>query len=425
MEPSEIQVEIQNELSDLLARWTRLVARAEENGMRIGFLPIAAPSGIPRLEPPVAVAEVLPPSLPAETVPVEPIAARGEASCVIVSYPDRGTGPSLAERAGWHDALRDGLPVLRHPPEAMEDEASDLFEFVRDERRLGMFPPGIQVLLLQYVVARTRFRQAHGLDDRLAAPIISAVGKYAARTQIGYVYGAKRDHGPLGGTWKHDAQAYLNELSDVAAESADGSVTPGRLIRLLELSVENAEPSEDVFDSLDVAIRGGVSQSDSRVVRILEPFLSDLDATGQYKTLRGAIRAAGRKSQAVAVIAEESAPVLAGWPWLAFTRGKLAVMVGGDPREPNRVRIQDAFGFAELAWDPSADRSNLLAQVRDRVACGKVDLVIILRRFIGHDVDNVVLPACRAASVPWVSVPTGYGISRIRQEIERMVARPQ
>lgn len=432
MEPSEIQEEIQREFEELSIRFALLVARAKENGLRIGFVPIAAPIGVPRPEPPtvaipeppVAVISEPPASVPIVSFPIEPAAGADEPACAFVSYPARDAGSAQDERAGWHDALRDELPGFRHPPEAMNDEADELYGFVRNERRLGAFPNGIQVLLLQYVVARTRHRQDEGLDGHRALSIISAVGKYSGQTRVGFVYGAMRTHVPQNGTWKNDARAYLIELSDAAAASTDGTFTPGRLVRLLETCVENAEPCEDVFDALDVAVRGGVAQSDPRVVRLLAPYLADLAATGQYKTLRSAIRTANKKSLPVEDPIAEPARMLNQWPWLPFTRGKRAVIVGGDPREPNRVRIQLAFGFAELAWESSAERTRMLAQVRDRVANGGVDLVIVLRRFIGHDVDNVVLPACRVAGIAWVSVPTGYGISRIRQEIERMVPLP-
>lgn len=425
MEPLETQEDIQNELDDLLIRWSRLVARASEIGYQIRFVPIAALIPAPQPEPPTAAEPEPPTNPPAESFPVEPVAAPMEESCTIISYPEHRADSSQDERAGWHDALRECLPGLRHPPESMEDEAGELAELIRDERRLGVFPNGTQVLLFQYVVARIRYQQSRGLGDARASSIISSVGRYTQRTRVGFVYGLMLSHVPRDGNWSRDAQAYLNELSDAAAETMDGSVTPGRLIRLLELSVENAEPCEDVFDALDVAIRGGVAQSDPRVVRLLAPFLPDLNATNQYKTLRGAIRAASKKSEAAEDSIAEPDRMLVGWPWLDFTRGKRAVIVGGDPREPNRVRIQLAFGFAELAWEQSHERPNLLAQVRDRVIGGRVDFVIILRRFIGHDVDNVVLPACRVAGVAWVSVPSGYGISRIKQEIERMVPLPQ
>ncbi|HNH49638.1 MAG TPA: hypothetical protein PKY30_21520, partial [Myxococcota bacterium] len=64
---------------------------------------------------------------------------------------------------------------------------------------------------------------------------------------------------------------------------------------------------------------------------------------------------------------------------------------------------------------------NSLQTVRDRVRAGKVDLVIMLGAFVGHDADDVILPACRDRGVDWVHVDKGYGIVRIRHAIERFL----
>ena len=82
-----------------------------------------------------------------------------------------------------------------------------------------------------------------------------------------------------------------------------------------------------------------------------------------------------------------------------------------------RQRIQRVFQFSELEWYPAEFRRNPLQTVRERVKAGKVDFVIILGAFVGHDADEIVLAACKERGVDCVHVDKGYGVSRIRASI--------
>ena len=73
------------------------------------------------------------------------------------------------------------------------------------------------------------------------------------------------------------------------------------------------------------------------------------------------------------------------------------------------------------AWR-NTDGSINLSQLAGDITGGKVDFVIVLRRFVGHDVDRVGLPAARTADVPWVSVERGFGVLQVRTAIERYLA---
>lgn len=161
----------------------------------------------------------------------------------------------------------------------------------------------------------------------------------------------------------------------------------------------------------------GMSARNNRLVRIVVPVADEL--TGQdMRALRRAARALVAAAEAPDDEAETS-PIPDDWGWWPATRGRRGVMVGGDPREPNRIRLERAFGFAELAWEQAEHSRNSLQKVRERVRAGGVDLVLILTRFVGHDADQVIMPACREAGVPLVPVKTGYGVAGIRMAIER------
>jgi len=103
-------------------------------------------------------------------------------------------------------------------------------------------------------------------------------------------------------------------------------------------------------------------------------------------------------------------------------KGKQAGVVGGDARDHARRRILETFQFESLDW-VETDHSRKLQALRDAIESGRYDLVIVLRRFIGHDVDRIVLPACKAADVAWASVDHGYGITQVRQALERYLGQ--
>jgi hypothetical protein len=48
-----------------------------------------------------------------------------------------------------------------------------------------------------------------------------------------------------------------------------------------------------------------------------------------------------------------------------------------------------------------------------------VDVVLVLRRFMGVEADRLLVPACKASSLPLVSVDRGYTSLALRQAIER------
>ena len=109
------------------------------------------------------------------------------------------------------------------------------------------------------------------------------------------------------------------------------------------------------------------------------------------------------------------------WAWWGRTEGRRAVILGGSPRETNRARLEQEFRFAELVWDPAEHKRNVLQRLRDRIRSGGVDLVIVLRRFVGHDTDDVVVRACKDSGTDWVHVEHGYGVNQVQAAVERFL----
>lgn len=292
-------------------------------------------------------------------------------------------------------------------------------------------PAPVVVRLIELIAARLRCLQAAGVADRRIDLAFSCVSAFCKREKPGFAYGLMRDHRPRTGSWEGDADAAIDDLYDTLPTTEATPKTGRRLAALEALVAELGTCPPEVNEAVCAQIRTevsallaeGLSARHTRLVNIVAPVAEELTGADMRALRRAARAAAAEASAGPEEEEEEDAPVPADWAWWPVTRGRRAVMVGGDPREPNRVRLERAFEFGELAWEQAEYSRNSLQKVRDRVRAGGVDLVMILARFVGHDADQVILPACKDAGVPFVSVKSGYGVAGIRRAIERYVPR--
>ncbi|HND28786.1 MAG TPA: hypothetical protein PLA94_02270, partial [Myxococcota bacterium] len=323
--------------------------------------------------------------------------------------------------------------VLAQMPLGAEDEVEldRCYRAIRDCDRWRVFPKDLQRALIGLMASRLRrLQDERGVNTLRIEESFSRLSAFSKREQPGYVIGLSRHHRPMRGSWDEDSESYWDRLAACLPEETTPEVRPNLEKVLGELESLSAElsgaPGPEIAEAvasqlrrtLREALKGGLSSRDPRLVRVLAPHQELLDSP-DFRSLRRAIRNAAEEEEHTG---EETEPELPeDWRWWARTRGRSVVIVGGDPREPNRLRIKDAFRMAELDWESAEFKRNSLQTVRDRVRAGKVDLVIMLGAFVGHDADDVILPACRDRGVDWVHVDKGYGIVRIRHAIERFL----
>lgn len=105
------------------------------------------------------------------------------------------------------------------------------------------------------------------------------------------------------------------------------------------------------------------------------------------------------------------------WEHLAQTRGKTAVMFGGDVREERRVALERELRLETLEWVPH-HRPRMLQSLAERAANGSVDF-ILANRFVNHK-DTMALE--KVSAVP-VIVVGSYGVTAVKQGIEEWFAR--
>jgi hypothetical protein len=289
------------------------------------------------------------------------------------------------------------------------------------------YPAEVQRRLIGLITCRLRaVQQAGPMDDEVESAFRSLTA-FSARERPGFVHGLMRTHKPRSGNWSDDADVHWEWLSALLPDESEPAPNEERLlaevVRLapeIELAPEVARDAvrSQVLRAIRAALDGGVDSRNPRLVKLANPLVDHLDGVA-FRRLRRAIRDAVPTEESDDDPVEGLIPE--DWRWWERTRDRQVVMVGGSPRPKARERLETAFEIADLQWFAAENRKSSLTTIRERVKAGKVDLVIILGRFVGHDADDVILPTCRETDTPWVHVDHGYGVSRVRRAIERFL----
>jgi hypothetical protein len=111
------------------------------------------------------------------------------------------------------------------------------------------------------------------------------------------------------------------------------------------------------------------------------------------------------------------------WALLPMVHGRRAIVVGGDPREPNRERLERAFQFASLEWPP-VDGPRKVDAIVERIRRGTYDIVLVLQPFVAHKQSNAIIEAAKETAVPWALVQS-YGIAAVKLGLERFLGGPR
>ncbi len=103
---------------------------------------------------------------------------------------------------------------------------------------------------------------------------------------------------------------------------------------------------------------------------------------------------------------------------IALTRGKKALLIGGSVREDSRRSLQQTFEFDELEWEPyEGSRPAALKSLEQRVKNRGMDMVLILKDFVGHTVSERLRPLCEEFDIPCLMVEHGYGAHQVGETL--------
>jgi hypothetical protein len=177
----------------------------------------------------------------------------------------------------------------------------------------------------------------------------------------------------------------------------------------------------DEFYATLSRVVAGYGTSDPQVLELVRPF-RDLLAGGEFRALRRNLERIDQdeaKDQEAENLREQYRDLL------SVTRGRIALMIGGSAREENRRSLQHTFEFEELDWEVSeGTRPALLRSLEDRIKNHGVDIVLILKDFVGHVVPERLRPLCEANGIPCLMVEKGYGAAQVGDALRRGLLKP-
>jgi hypothetical protein len=441
--------EVANELLDILLGWTSLGGQVEL-GVAGAPLNTITPKVVSALPPTVS----LPTSPPPTEAPEATLGADLELveESLDLGHPLEGEDTIEREMASvdqlqrlqrhvseggtldlpqvanddWEELLAELLRVGGHKttPEAELDAIQKIVD--HRERWTGL-PRRIQCLVIEWLTARLRALQVRGVRDWRVDQGFTVLTHYLRTEQPGFSYGLARSHGPRNDSWEDDAAGHHEELRRLLPDMRLEPANKDKLLaKVSELATEMADAppfaeaavASQLVRAIGKALDEGVNPRDTKLVNLATPWTELLD-DGRFKSLRRAIREEQSSGEASLERTYDAIPE--DWAWWGRTEGRRAVILGGSPRETNRARLQEEFHFAELVWDPAEHKRNVLQRLRDRIRSGGVDLVIVLRRFVGHDTDDVVVRACKESGTDWVHVEHGYGVNQVQAAVERFL----
>ncbi len=301
----------------------------------------------------------------------------------------------------------------------------------------------LQHAILSWLTARARWCQellGPGDDAEHVARLFPKLSAFSKRERPGFVYGLRRDHRAQSESWHHDCEGWRKQVvehlqAEVQKVADDGQDrNPERALAALEEVLAGEPTNRDIVVATAEALELSVRADDPRLLRLVAERREALAGDPRFKRVRRALRAmAGEDPDATSddttmfadttlfgdvpsLSAEEAAQLDAQAASLRI------LMVGGEPREVHRQRLQLATGVAALEWAPATrgGGTGKLQSTAESIRRGSWDGVVLLPRFCGHDVDAMLVPACKASETPWLHLRGGYGVGPMREAVRQL-----
>jgi len=264
--------------------------------------------------------------------------------------------------------------------------------------------------------------------------IFSRLTAFSKEYRPGFVFGLTRHHRPESESWLEDARSWWQHLGIKISPGGPGSVVeigepevvlpnPEKALNYLDGILEDEEPDRGlVCAEVVLCLKAGVRPDDPRLVKMLHPHSKLLTKEPKVKATRKAIRDFRKEMQEAGKKAEQDKTALPeDWPYWEYTRGKAAIIVGGETRVRVMKRIQKAFAFESIEWETSWNvRRN--EAIASQVASGKIEVVIFLARFMSHQAWDIIGPSCKSAGTTSILVEQGYGVGIVRHTLESNLA---
>lgn len=179
-------------------------------------------------------------------------------------------------------------------------------------------------------------------------------------------------------------------------------------------------PRSSVEEFLDVLRRTvAYGSSDPELLELVAPYRELISEGSDFRALRRNLeRYFQREGNA---LEEKQEDVL---DLLPHTRGKKAVLIGGARREEVRRQLEELFEFARLEWeDEGGAKPAMLTSLEQRVRNQTIDMIVLLRSYISHQVSERFRPLCEQYQVPCIFVDQGYGVAQISRALRNSLLK--
>lgn len=299
-----------------------------------------------------------------------------------------------------------------------------------------------QMAQLMVWVGRVRYLQTKELTEELHAQ---------SRRVFRKLVGISKEHEPgfieaFQPTFKTNWEAYIRDAEErlrLSAESRHRRAEQERTMRERQVQDEERrraarETGRQLIDELRAAISHfnlpdeGVEEfrtllgqviavcgsSDDEVLELVMPYRELVSEGADFRALR---RNLERLHEAGA---DKDKPLIDSCADVrTYTQGLTALMIGGVAREDVRKQLQRVFDFEELDWQTyESSRPAILDSLEQRIRNRGIDLLLLIRTLIGHDVQQRLRPLCEQFEIPCLLVEHGYGASQIAQTIRKHLA---
>jgi hypothetical protein len=177
-------------------------------------------------------------------------------------------------------------------------------------------------------------------------------------------------------------------------------------------------PEEGVeeFHAVLNRVIAGLGTSDPKLIELVRPF-AELLGGKDFRALRRNLERVDpdeARRQETEEFREQFQDLI------AVTKGKRVIMIGGDVREEKRRSLIQVFDFDELEWIRYEDaRPVMLRSLEQRVRNRGMDLMLILKEFVGHHVSEILRPECEKQEIPCLMVEHGYGAAQVAESVRR------
>jgi hypothetical protein len=214
---------------------------------------------------------------------------------------------------------------------------------------------------------------------------------------------------------RRDQQVREAERKHHARESAESAMEE---LKGVIARYHLPEEGVDEFQSALARVISGYGAGDADMLEIVTPY-RDLLTGADFRAVRKHLDRIRQEEEKSDESLQDMYTDL-----LSLTKGRRVLMIGGSAREDMRRTLERVFQFDELDWENyEGTRPAFLESLEQRIKNHGVDMVLILKSFIGHHVPERLRPLCEQNEIPCLMVEHGYGPAQVADTIRRRLQK--